>query len=135
MKNAIFSTLYTLGLSAFFPFLVFNNRSNAALPMFLAPIVAAILADILSRAVTFTKDRVGNRTIWLISVFVLLSQVARLTLGLDALGFTGYMALNALYQIFLGLLFAAIDKQGGKDPEIGPAQFFKFGPFRGPSVR
>jgi hypothetical protein len=120
MKNAIFAAFYTLGLSAFFPFFVVNHRSSAAWPMFLAPIVAAALAEILARTVRLTNERNENRVIWLIAAFILLVQVARFTLHLSAMGaFTEYLALNALYQIVLVLIFAASDKRVSKGPDIG----------------
>jgi len=119
MKSVLFAAFYTLGLSAFFPFLIANHRSSAAWPMFLAPIVAAIFAEVLSRTVRLAKDRAENRVIWLIAAFVLLAQIAKLTLGLDGTdGFTEYLALNALYQIVLVLIFAASDKRQIKGPDI-----------------
>jgi hypothetical protein len=120
MKNAIFAAFYTLGLSAFFPFFVVNHRSSAAWPMFLAPIVAAMLAEILARTVRLTSERNENRVIWLIAAFILLVQVANYTLHISAMGsFTEYLALNALYQIVLVLIFAASDKRASKGPDIG----------------
>lgn len=123
MRNAIFAVFYTLGLSAYFPVMIVNHRSSAAWPMFLAPIVAAGLAEILSRTVRFTKVRAENRVIWLIAAFVLLSQVAKYALELgEADSFTEYLALNALYQIVLVLIFAALEKRGTKGPDIGQGQ-------------
>ena len=123
MRNAIFAAFYTLGLSAFFPLMIVNHRSDAAWPMFLAPIVAAGLAELLSRTVRFTKVRAENRVIWLIAAFVVLSQVAKYTLGLGASdGFTEYLALNALYQIVLVLIFAGLEKRGTKGPDISQGQ-------------
>jgi hypothetical protein len=120
MKNVIFAVFYTLGLSAFFPFFVVNHRSSAAWPMFLAPIVGALLAEVLARTVRFTKERNENRVIWLIASFILLVQVGRYALGLDAFdAFTEYLALNALYQIVVVLIFAASEKRAAKGPEIG----------------
>jgi hypothetical protein len=120
MKNAILAAFYTLGLSAFFPFFVVNHKSSAAWPMFLAPIVAAILAEFLARTVRLSKERNENRVIWLIGSFILLVQVARFTLGLHTSGgFTEYLALNTLYQIVLVLIFAASEKRATKGPDIG----------------
>jgi hypothetical protein len=120
MKNAVFAVFYTLGLSAFFPFFVANHKSSAALPMFLAPIVAAFLAEILARTVRLTKERNENRVVWLIAAFILLVQAGRYGLGLDATeAFTEYLALNALYQIVLVLIFAASEKRGAKAEGIG----------------
>jgi len=123
MKNAIFAALYTLGLSAFFPFFVVNHRSSAAWPMFLAPIIAAAFAEILARTIRFTREAAENRAIWLIAAFILLSQAAKFTLEIDATdGFTLYLALNALYQIVLVLVFAAFEKRGAKGANIGQGQ-------------
>lgn len=119
MRIAIFAAIYTLGLSAFFPFLIVNHRSNAAWPMFLAPIIAAVFAEVLTRTVRLTKETTGNRVFWLIAAFILLTQVAKFTLDLDAAGgFTEYLALNALYQIVVVLIFAASEKRGNKDTDI-----------------
>ena len=123
MRNAIFAAFYTLGLSAFFPLMIVNHRSNAAWPMFLAPIAAAGLAEVFSRTMRLTKVRSENRAIWLIAAFVLLSRIAKYTLGLDAGdGFTEYLALNALYQIVLVLVFAILEKRGTKGPDVGQGQ-------------
>jgi len=117
MKSVLFAAFYTLGLSAFFPFLIANHRSSAAWPMFLAPIIAAVFAEVLARTVALTKERAENRVIWLIAAFVLISQIAKLTLGMDGTdGFTEYLALNALYQIVLVLIFAASEKRQIKGP-------------------
>lgn len=118
MRIALFAAFYTLGLSAFFPFLIVNHRSNAAWPIFLAPIIAAVFAEVLTRTVRLTKETTGNRVFWLIAAFILLSQIAKFTLDLDAAGFTEYLALNALYQIVLVLIFAASERRGNKDAEI-----------------
>jgi len=119
MKIAIFAAFYSLGLSAFFPLLIVNHRSNAAWPMFLAPIFAAVFAEVLTRTIRLTKETTENRVIWLIAAFILLSQVAKFTLDLDAAGgFTEYLALNALYQIVLVLIFAASEKRGTKGADI-----------------
>jgi hypothetical protein len=119
MKSVLFAAVYTLGLSAFFPFLIANHRSSAAWPMFLAPIVAAIFAEVLSRTVKLTKERAESRVIWLIAAFVLMAQLGKLTLGLDGTdAFTEYLALNALYQIVLVLIFAASEKRQIKGPDI-----------------
>jgi hypothetical protein len=119
MKNAVFAVFYTLGLSAFFPLFVVNHRSSAAWPMFLAPILAAFLAEVLARTVRLTKERNENRVIWLIAAFILLVQVGKMTLGLNANeAFTEYLALNALYQIVLVLIFAASEKRGNKGDGI-----------------
>ena len=113
MKNALFVFFYTLGLSAFWPFLIVNHRSSAAWPMFLAPIIAAVFAEVFARTIRITEEKAGNRVIWLIAAFVLLSQIAKFILELDATdGFTEYLALNALYQILLVLTFAASKKRG-----------------------
>jgi hypothetical protein len=130
MRNAVLTIFYTLGLSAFFPLLIINHRSNAALPMFLAPILAAALAEGLGRVVRIAKDTAENRVIWLIGAFILISQAARFTLGLDASGFTEYMALNVLYQILLGLVIVALDRRENKGTETGPRHFFRFGSAR-----
>jgi len=120
MKNAIFAAFYTLGLSAFFPFFVVNHKSSAAWPMFLAPIVAAFIAEVLARTVRLTKERNENRVIWLIAAFIVISQVGRYILEVSAPGaFTEYLALNALYQIVLVLIFAASEKRATKGPDIG----------------
>ena len=120
MKNALFAAFYTLGLSAFWPLLIANHRSNAAWPMFLAPIIAVIFAEVLARTVRITEERAENKVIWLIAAFILLSQVAKFTLELDATdGFTEYMALNALYQIVLILIFSASKKRETKAVGLG----------------
>jgi hypothetical protein len=119
MKKALLIAFYTLGLSAFFPLLILNNRSNAAWPMFLAPIIAAVFAEVLARTVRFTKETAENRVIWLIAAFILLAQVAKFTLNLGAAdGFTEYLALNALYQIVLLLIYSASGKRGAKGADI-----------------
>jgi hypothetical protein len=123
MKNALFAVLYTLGLSTYFPFLVVHHRSNAALAMFIAPIVAALVAEILSRTFRLTKESAENRVIWLVGAFIILAQAARLTLDFDRTdGFTEYLALNALYQIVVVLIFAASERRENKAPVIPPAQ-------------
>jgi hypothetical protein len=120
MKCALFAIFYTLGLSAFLPFLAANHRSSAAWAMFFAPIVAAIFAEILARTVRLTRERSENRVIWLIAAFVLLAQVAKYTLQLNAAdGFTEYLALNAMYQIVVVLVFAASDRRGMNGGDIG----------------
>jgi len=123
MKNAIFAVLYTLGLSAFFSLLIVNHRSNAALPIFLAPIISAVFAEVLARTVHLAKETAENRVIWLIAAFILLSYLGKLTLGLRATdGFTEYLALNALYQIVLVLIFAASERRAIKGPDVGHGQ-------------
>ena len=123
MKNAIFASFYVLGLSAFFPLLVANHRSAAAWPMFLAPIVAAAFAEVLGRTVHIARDISDNRAIWLIAAFVLLAQIAKYTLKLDASdGFTEYLALNALYQVMLVIVFASFDKRGTKNGGVSHGQ-------------
>jgi hypothetical protein len=120
MKNAIFAALYTLGLSAFLPLLIVNHKSGAVLPMFFAPIIAAAFAEVLARTIRLTRERTESRIIWLIAAFIILSQTFRYTLGLDATdGFTEYLALNALYQIVLALIFAASERRTAKQAEIG----------------
>ena len=122
MKSVLFAVFYTLGLSAFLPLLLVNYRSSAAWPMFLAPIVAAVFAEVLSRTVKLAKDRTENRVVWLIAGFVLIAQVAKMTLGLNGNdGFTEYLSLNALYQIVLLLIFAASEKRQIKGPGIDQA--------------
>jgi hypothetical protein len=123
MKNAIFSVFYTLGLSAFWPLLIANHRSSAALPMFLAPLVAVGLAELCARTIRISEERTENKVIWLIAAFILLSQVAKYALELDATdGFTEYLALNALYQIVLILIFAASKRRGTKRPDLSAGQ-------------
>jgi hypothetical protein len=125
MKKVIIAAFYTLGLSAFIPFLIVNHRSSAAWPMFLAPIVAAVFAEVLSRTIRFTEQKPANRVIWLVAAFILLVQVAKFGLGLDATaGFTEYLALNALYQIVLLLLFSAPDNVRNKGADIGHGHVF-----------
>ena len=120
MKCALFAIFYTLGLSAFLPFLAANHRSSAAWAMFFAPIIAAIFAEILARTVRLARERAENRVIWLIAAFVLLAQAAKYTLRLDAAdGFTEYLALNAMYQIVVVLVFAASDKRRINGENIG----------------
>jgi uncharacterized membrane protein len=119
MKNGIFVVFYTLGLSAFFPLVIANHKSTAALAMFLAPIVAAVFSEILARTIRFTKETTENRVMWLVAAFIVLAQIAKRALKLDATdGFTEYLALNALYQIVLLLIFSASDRRGGKATEI-----------------
>lgn len=119
MKNALFAAFYSLGLSAFFPFFVVSQKSSAAWPMFFAPIVAALLAEVLTRTVRLTKERNENRVIWLVAAFILLVQVGKYVLGLHTTGaFTEYLALNALYQIVLLLIFAASEKRPAKAPDM-----------------
>ena len=123
MKNAFFAAFYTLGLSAFFPLFIVNHRSYAAWPMFLAPIAAAAFAEVLARTVRIARDLAENRAIWLIAAFVLLAQLAKFTLRLDASdGFTEYLALNALYQIMLVIVFAGIGKGRTKDGSVSHGQ-------------
>ncbi len=119
MKNALYATFYTLGLSAFLPLVIVNHRSNAAWLMFFAPIAAAAFAEIFARTIRITAERVENRVIWLIAAFILLSQVAKFTLGLNATdGFTEYLALNALYQIVLVLFCAASRRREAKGGDL-----------------
>ena len=64
-----------------------------------------------------------NRAIWLIAAFVLLAQIAKYTLKLDASdGFTEYLALNALYQVMLVIVFASFDKRGTKNGDVSHGQ-------------
>lgn len=115
MKNAVYGAFYTLGLSVIFPLLIVNHRSDAALPLFLAPIIAAVFAEILARTVTLTKELAENRVIWLIAAFLILSQVAKFAFGFSATdGYIEYLALNALYQIVLVLIFAASERRRTK---------------------
>lgn len=119
MKKVIIAAFYTLGLSAYIPFLVVNHRSSAAWPMFLAPIVAAVFAEVLARKIRLTEQKTANRVIWLVAAFIVLVQVAKYTLGLDATaGFTEYLALNALYQIVLVLLFSGPDNTRSKGADV-----------------
>jgi len=120
MRNGIFAAFYTLGLSAFFPLLIVNHRSNAAWPMFLAPIIAAVFSEIFARTIRLTRERTENRVIWLVAAFIVLAQFGKYTLGLNPSdGFTEYLALNALYQIVLVLIFSASKKPGTKGEEVG----------------
>lgn len=126
MRKALFAVAYTLGLSAFFPLLISNHRSSAAWPIFLAPIVAAVFAEVLARTIRFTKEARENRVIWLVAAFILLSQAAKYALKLDAIdGFIEYLALNALYQIVLVLIFSASDTPAPKGPAAGTGTLFR----------
>lgn len=117
----MFTAFYVLGLSAFIPFLIFNHRSSAVWPMILAPIIAALFAEVLARTVRLARDTTENRVVWLIAAFILLSQGAKLALGLDATdSFTEYLALNALYQIVLVLILAASEKRPVKAAATTP---------------
>jgi hypothetical protein len=123
MKNALFAGFYTLGLSAIWPFLIINHRSSAAWLMFLSPIATAVIAEVFARTIQITGDRAGNRIIWLIAAFVMLSQVAKFTVELDTTdGFTEYLSLNALYQILLVLIFSASKKREGRAHPLAKGQ-------------
>jgi len=121
MKNFIFATFYTLGLSAMWPLLMAaNHSSSAAWPMLLAPMIAAGFAEVFSRLIQFTKVKAENKVIWLIAGFILLSQVAKFALGLVASnGYIEYLALNALYQILLLLVFSESMKREPKASDLG----------------
>ena len=122
MKKVLLTLLYVLGLSAFLPVLAFNHRSDAAWPLFLAPLVSAVIADSLARRLRFTQEVTENRVIWLIASFILMAQFGRFALGLDApTGFTEYLALNALYQIVIVLVAAASDRRGAKPDPVSPS--------------
>jgi hypothetical protein len=118
MKNAVIAAFYALGLSVIFPLLIVNHRSSAALPLFFAPIISAVFAEVLARTVTLTKEMAENRVIWLIAAFLVLSQVAKYALGFKLTdGYIEYLALNALYQIVLVLIFAASERR--RTPKAG----------------
>lgn len=127
MRKAILAVVYTLGLSAFFPLLIINHRSSAAWPMFFAPIVAAVFAEVFARSVRFTKEMRENRVIWLVAAFVLLAQAAKYALKLEAIdGFTEYLALNALYQIVLILIFSASETPAPTGAGAASGFLFRF---------
>jgi hypothetical protein len=126
MRKALFAIVYTLGLSVFFPLLIINHRSSAALPMFFAPIVAAVFAEVLARSFRFTKEKSENRVIWLVAAFILLAQAAKYALKLEAIdGFIEYLALNALYQIVLILIFSSSETPAPTEAGAGSGPLFR----------
>ena len=119
MKSAKFIILYSFGLATFLPFTLLSQKYDIVWLMFLAPILAVIVAEIFIVKIRNTENPIQSRIVSILIYCLLVNGILKFIVGENRVqGIVMLMGMGMIYQLPIILIFLAYKKRRDKLTEI-----------------